>query len=99
MSENSVSKHVDRLEGLRFQIDAVDDKIIELLETRFAIVNSIERRTLTDKQREAFILEKTKNPFIRNIYIAIFKNSKKARKHQKTLFSSIKKWFKFPTAS
>ena len=66
------------LEEIRKEIDTIDDELIQLLEKRFQLVANLldQKKSLTDKSREAEILSKTDSPYIQNIYRTIFKNSK-----------------------
>lgn len=72
------------LKSLRNSIDTLDDKIIELLEKRFEVVQSMRKKTLTDPKREQFILQKTLSPHVKSVYQTIFSESKKIiQKNQK----------------
>ena len=99
---NSAKKKPPSIDEIREEIDKIDDEIISCLEKRFSYVLKIERKKLTDKKREDFILAKIKCPYIKKVYKAIFANAKKARVSQRGFFSflsSCKKWVKFPIAS
>ncbi len=69
----------------RKQIDAIDDKIMKLLEQRFEVVEEIKAYkqanniSVVDNSREEFIYNKTNNynyqPQIKTIYQTIIKES------------------------
>ena len=69
----------------RKQIDAIDDKIMKLLEQRFEVVEEIKAYkqanniSVVDNSREEFIYNKTNNynyqPQIKKIYQTIIKES------------------------
>lgn len=67
-----------KLKNLRTEIDRIDEKIIPLLEERFALIDQIasEKTSLTDKDREEEILGKITSPYIQKIYKEIFRISK-----------------------
>jgi chorismate mutase len=67
----------NNLKALRDRIDTLDDQIIELLEKRFEVVQSMRKKTLTDPKREQFILQKTYSPHVQAVYQSIFFESKK----------------------
>jgi chorismate mutase len=67
------------LKNLRGEIDKIDDEIIRLLKKRMAVVNALKnhKSSVTDKEREDFILSKISEEPIQEIYKAIFQASKK----------------------
>jgi len=67
------------LEKFRKQIDEIDSKIIPLLEKRLLLAKELRKfKTKTqDSSREDQILKKIKSKYIQDIYLSIFKNSKK----------------------
>lgn len=69
---------------LRKQINKIDDKVISLLEKRLEIVKNIKKykEKITDKNREKEILSKINSVYVKDIYKAIFKNSKKVQKEK-----------------
>ena len=64
---------------LRKKIDEIDDQIIPLLEKRCEAVSLLAKykKDLTDSEREEKILSKIRNGHLRQIYKAIFSQSKK----------------------
>lgn len=70
------------LEEKRKEIDEVDEKIIELLEKRFVLVEGLKehKTTLTDEEREEEILGKASSEQVREVYRLIFDVSKKIMK-------------------
>ena len=77
---------MDNIKKLRNEIDVLDNKIMELLETRFLIAKQIgvvktqEKIDILDTNREETILLKTTkyshSPQIKNIYKTIMTESK-----------------------
>ena len=72
------------LDQIREEIDAVDAKLIALLEKRFALVSKLHpyKKQLTDSQREEEILSKIDSTYIRALYQEIFRLSKELQKEQ-----------------
>ena len=70
----------EELKRSRKEIDKIDEKVIPLLEMRFRIAEDLgkHKRSLTDRDREEEILSKTSSEHVKEVYKAIFKNSKKA---------------------
>jgi chorismate mutase len=66
------------LEEIRNQIDMLDGEIIALLEKRFEKVAELidQKKTLTDRQREAYIISRIRSVHIQNVYREIFRTSK-----------------------
>jgi len=69
-----------KLLKLRKKIDRIDDKIINFLEKRFILTDEIKKykNKTYDPKREEYILSKISSNEIKNIYLSIFKNSKKS---------------------
>ena len=70
------------LKAIREEIDKKDDAIIKLLEERFQLVHDLKKykNSLTDKEREEKILQKTPSEYVQDVYVTIFENSKKILK-------------------
>ncbi|MFA6119140.1 MAG: chorismate mutase [Parachlamydiales bacterium] len=66
---------------LRKQIDTIDDQIIDLLEKRLKIAKEVRKfkKQTADENREKEILAKIHSQYIKDIYMTIFKNSKKVQ--------------------
>jgi chorismate mutase len=67
------------LKKIRSEIDKIDYKIIKLLEKRLELASKTikYKKKVLDKKREEKILKKIKSNYIKDIYLTIFKNSKK----------------------
>ena len=63
---------------IREEIDSVDEKLIELLEKRFALVAKLApyKEQLTDLRREEEILSKIDSSLIKKLYRELFQFSK-----------------------
>ena len=78
---------MDKIDGLRQQIDSLDDRIMKLLDARFDLTTEIGRLkslnniNVTNQNRETYITNKTADyghfPSIKEVYSTIFIESKK----------------------
>jgi chorismate mutase len=70
------------IEKIREEIDSLDIQIQKLLEKRLklALQTLKYKKKISDKKREKEILEKISSIYIKDIYKAILKNSKKYQK-------------------
>jgi len=70
------------LDQIREEIDAIDEKLIMLLEKRFNLVAKLlpYKKQLSDAQREGEILSKIGPVYVRTLYQEIFRLSKKLLK-------------------
>jgi len=70
------------LDQIREEIDAIDEKLIMLLEKRFNLVAKLlpHKKQLSDSQREEEILSKIGPIYIRTLYQEIFRLSKELLK-------------------